>query len=57
MLVATGHYRNGILLSASTANAVTALVAGEPVRAEWKPFDVHRFRAEPRPTPEAPDQK
>lgn len=43
MVVATGHYRNGILLSALTAQAVTALVAGEDVRPEWKPFDVHRF--------------
>lgn len=43
LLVATGHYRNGILLSASTAQAVAALVAGNEVRAEWKPFDVQRF--------------
>lgn len=43
VLVAAGHYRNGILLSAVTAEAVTALVAGAEVRPEWKPFDVHRF--------------
>ncbi len=43
LLVATGHYRNGILLSAATARAVTALVAGTGIRPEWNPFDVRRF--------------
>ena len=43
LLVATGHYRNGILLSALTASAVTRLVADEPVAEEWTPFGPLRF--------------
>jgi glycine oxidase len=43
LIVASGHYRNGILLSALTAAAVVRLVAGESVAEEWKPFDPHRF--------------
>ncbi len=38
LIVATGHYRNGILQSAATAEAVLALVAGEPLAEEWAPF-------------------
>ncbi|MEO6703846.1 MAG: glycine oxidase ThiO [Jatrophihabitantaceae bacterium] len=43
LLVATGHYRNGILLSALTAEAVASLAAGRPVAQEWQPFDARRF--------------
>ncbi|HST46522.1 glycine oxidase ThiO [Jatrophihabitans sp.] len=43
LVVATGHYRNGILLSALTADAVAALVAGEPAAAVWRPFGPDRF--------------
>jgi glycine oxidase len=43
LVVATGHYRNGILLSALTADAVAALVAGEPVAPVWAPFSPDRF--------------
>jgi glycine oxidase len=43
LLIATGHYRNGILLSAMTARAVTALVAGQPLAPEWEPFGARRF--------------
>ncbi|MDQ2838326.1 MAG: glycine oxidase ThiO [Actinomycetota bacterium] len=43
LLLATGHYRNGILLSALTADAVAALVAGDRVAQEWEPFDARRF--------------
>ena len=35
LVVATGHYRNGILQSAITMDAVTALLAGEELAAEW----------------------
>jgi glycine oxidase len=43
LIVATGHFRNGILLSAATADAVTALLtAGEPHPA-WAPFGPGRF--------------
>jgi glycine oxidase len=44
LLVATGHYRNGILLSALTGNAVAALAAGKSVAEEWEPFTPDRFR-------------
>ena len=38
LIVASGHYRNGVLLSAVTADAVAALLAdGEPHQA-WTPF-------------------
>jgi glycine oxidase len=50
LVLATGHYRNGILLSALTADAVVALVAGEPPAAVWAPFSPDRFPAEPRVT-------
>ncbi|UQX88080.1 glycine oxidase ThiO [Jatrophihabitans telluris] len=43
LLVASGHYRNGILLSAATANAVGALVVGGVASAEWTPFGPQRF--------------
>jgi glycine oxidase len=47
LLVATGHYRNGILLSAFTAEAVGMLLAGSQPPPEWKPFDACRFTARP----------
>jgi glycine oxidase len=49
LIVATGHYRNGILLTPVTAEAVTAMLAGDPT-----PPDAHlahpgRFGAESAP--------
>jgi len=38
LIVATGHFRNGILLSAATADAVTALLTGKQPADEWVPF-------------------
>jgi glycine oxidase len=35
LVMATGHYRNGILLAPLTAAAVVGLVAGEPLPAAW----------------------
>ena len=54
LLLATGHYRNGILLSAVTADAAVAWLTGQPPAAEWAPFTPDRFAApalqnEPRP--------
>ena len=43
LLVAGGHYRNGILLAPVTAEAVAALLAGEEPPAETAPFDPRRF--------------
>ena len=43
VLVATGHYRNGILLAPITAETVAALLAGEPPPPEATPFTPERF--------------
>jgi glycine oxidase len=43
LVVATGHYRNGILLTPMTAEAVAAAVAGEPVPPEVAACDPGRF--------------
>jgi glycine oxidase len=45
LLAATGHFRNGILLSAVTADAVAAWLTGQPAQAEWAPFSPARFTA------------
>jgi glycine oxidase len=43
VIVASGHFRNGVLLSAVTADAVVALLAdGEPHQA-WTPFNPGRL--------------
>jgi glycine oxidase len=44
-LIATGHYRNGILLSAATADAVVACLAGRPPAPEWEAFSPQRLTA------------
>jgi glycine oxidase len=43
VLVATGHYRNGILLAPVTAEAVTALLVGETAHEVALPFAPDRF--------------
>jgi glycine oxidase len=43
LIVATGHYRNGVLLSASTADAVLRLADGKTLAEEWMPFEPRRF--------------
>jgi glycine oxidase len=47
LVLATGHYRNGILLSALTARAVVALAGGHRPDPLWDPFDARRFQAGP----------
>ena len=42
-VVATGHYRNGILLAPVTADAVAALLVGEEPPPETLPFNPNRF--------------
>jgi glycine oxidase len=49
LLVATGHYRNGILLSPVTADAVVAGLTGQPPAEEWEPFSPRRFTVPVRP--------
>ena len=43
LVVATGHYRNGILLTPVTAEAVAAIVTGDEPPAEMAPFGPGRF--------------
>ncbi len=43
LIVAAGHFRNGILLSAATADAVTALLTGKQPAGEWAPFTPGRL--------------
>jgi glycine oxidase len=42
LAVASGHYRNGVLLAPITADAVTALLTGGEVPEVLRPFDVAR---------------
>jgi glycine oxidase len=43
LLLATGHYRNGILMSPVTADAAVALLADQAPALEWEPFTPQRF--------------
>jgi len=43
VLVAGGHYRNGILMSAATADAAMAYLTGQRPPAEWAAFTPERF--------------
>jgi glycine oxidase len=43
LLVASGHYRNGILLAPITAEAIAAVLAGEKPPPETAEFDPRRF--------------
>jgi glycine oxidase len=50
LVLATGHYRNGILLSPLTGDAVAAVAAGEDPPDEMAPFSPARF-GRPAPDP------
>ena len=43
LLMAAGHYRNGILMSPVTAEAAVALLVGQAPAREWEPFTPQRF--------------
>ena len=43
LVLATGHYRNGILMSPVTADATVALLARQAPAPEWEPFTPQRF--------------
>ena len=43
LLLATGHYRNGVLLTPVTADAIAAVVSGEPLPPWATPFVPTRF--------------
>ncbi|MBX5470304.1 MAG: glycine oxidase ThiO [Thermoleophilaceae bacterium] len=48
LLVATGHYRNGVLLAPVTAEAIVALAAGEDAPEQMRAFAPDRFAARER---------
>jgi glycine oxidase len=48
LVLATGHYRNGILLAPVTAAAVAALLAGDDPDPVVQPFGPERFTLAPR---------
>ena len=43
LLVATGHFRNGVLQAPATADSIAALLAGEPAPVDLEPFSPRRF--------------
>jgi glycine oxidase len=43
LIIATGHFRNGILLSAVTADAVAAILDGKEPHDAWLPFQPGRL--------------
>ena len=45
--LATGHYRNGILMSPVTADAIVACLTGQSPAPEWEPFTPARFIPQP----------
>jgi glycine oxidase len=49
LVVATGHYRNGILLAPLTAQAVLDVLGGGAVPEEMAPFGIDRFAASSGP--------
>ncbi|GGF06293.1 glycine oxidase ThiO [Aliidongia dinghuensis] len=49
LLVATGHHRNGILLTPATAEAMTELILIGRTSDRIRPFGLDRFEKEPRP--------
>jgi len=49
LAVATGHYRNGILLAPLTADALDALLVGAPLPGAWTGFGPERWAAGPAP--------
>ena len=44
-ILATGHYRNGLLLAPATAEILTAVVCGEEAPVDLAPFEVERVIA------------
>jgi glycine oxidase len=44
LVLATGHYRNGVLLTPITADAITAVLRGQELPAVAAPFTLARFR-------------
>lgn len=51
LIVATGHYRNGVLLAPVTADTVTELILDGAEPELLKPFSPHRFTRHPEVAP------
>jgi glycine oxidase len=51
LLIATGHFRNGVLQAPVTADSVTALLSGDPAPVDLKPFSPLRFSQTAAGTP------
>jgi glycine oxidase len=49
LLLATGHYRNGILLAPVSGEAIAALLAGEPLPPEIAAVHPGRFEGQAAP--------
>jgi glycine oxidase len=47
LLVATGHFRNGVLQAPVTADSIAALLAGESPPVDLAPFSAERFATRP----------
>ena len=47
MLLATGHYRNGVLLAPATGEAIAAMLAGDPAPEGFERFSPGRFSNDP----------
>jgi glycine oxidase len=43
LLIASGHFRNGVLQAPVTADCIAALLAGEPAPVDLEPFSPQRF--------------
>ena len=51
LLIATGHFRNGVLQAPVTADCIAALLAGETPPVDLEPFSPQRFAGHPAESP------
>jgi glycine oxidase len=51
LLLATGHFRNGVLQAPATADSIAALLAGESPPVDLAPFSPQRFAGRPAGAP------
>lgn len=52
LLIATGHFRNGVLQAPLTADCIAALIAGEAAPVDLEPFSPRRFARSADPAAE-----
>jgi glycine oxidase len=51
LLIATGHFRNGVLQAPVTADCIAALLAGETPPVDLEQFSPQRFAGHPAESP------